>query len=138
MTSAILADCLAEADKARALAYFCAVANLRPAEGELATIGYECNLVPPTKATPAARRDPETPYYRILLSVRPTAGEGQLKMQPADKSIRWDAATATRGYAVKRLGVDIVITVLTDDEPLARALNAIFDRQVTAVLAQER
>ncbi|MCX5684485.1 MAG: hypothetical protein NT049_12475 [Planctomycetota bacterium] len=137
MVSAILADCLAEADKARALAYFCAVVNLRPAEGELASMEYECNLVPPTKAMPVARRDPETPYYRILLSVRPAAGESQLEMQNAEKSIRWDGATPTRGYAVRRIEVDIVITVLTDDQPLARALNAIFDRQVTAVLAQK-
>jgi hypothetical protein len=55
-------------------------------------------------------------------------------MDAADKSIRWDGTTATRGYTVKRMGVDIVVTVLTDDTPLARALNAVFDRQVTAVL----
>jgi len=134
MASAILADCLAEADKARALAYFCAVVNLKPAEGELATMEYESNLVPPTKASPAARRDPQTPYYRISLSVRPTSGEGQLKMHATDKSIRWDGASATRGYAVARLGVDIVITVLTDDEPFARTLSAIIDRHVTTVL----
>ena len=135
MASAILADCLAEADKARALAYFCAVADLKPDDGELAAMKYESNLVPPTKATPAARRDPQTPYYRVMLSVRPTRGPTQLEMNAADKSIRWDGATATRGYAVKRLGVDIVITVLTDDAPFARILNAILDREVTAALS---
>jgi hypothetical protein len=135
MTSAILADCLAETDKARALAYFCAVVKLNPAEGELAAMEYESNLVPPTKTSPAARQDPQTPYYRIRLSVRPTRGPTQLEMNAADKSIRWDGTSATRGYTVARLGVDIVITVLTDDEALARVLNAIFDREVTAALS---
>jgi len=135
MASAILADCLAEAAKARALAYFCALARLKPAEGELAAIRYESNLVPPTKASPAARQDPATPYYRVVLSVRPAGGEGQLVMDRAEKAIRWDGASATRGYTVKRLGADILITVLTDDEAFARALNAILDRHVTSVLS---
>jgi hypothetical protein len=134
MTSAILADCLAEADKARALAYFCAVVNLKPDNGELAAMKYESNLVPPTKTSPAARRDPQTPYYRVRLSVRPTRGPTQLERDATDKSIRWDGTSATRGYTVARLGVDIVITVLTDDEAFARVLNANFDREVTAAL----
>jgi hypothetical protein len=56
-------------------------------------------------------------------------------MDATDKSVRWDGTSATRGYTVARLGVDIVITVLTDDAPFARILNAILDREVTAALS---
>lgn len=135
MVSAILADCLAEADKARALAYFCAVVNLKPDEGELTAMRYESNLVPPTKVSPAARCDPAVPYYRVALSVRPTGAEGQLVVDRVEESIRWNGTSARRGYAVKRLGLDFIITVLTDDDAFARAMNAILDRQVTSVLS---
>jgi hypothetical protein len=135
MVSAVLADCLAESAKAPALAYFCAVARLTASESGAAAVDYECNLVPPTKASPAARQNPATPYYRIMLAVRPAAPPGQLAMERAENAIRWDGASPTRGYTAVRLGVDIVITVLTDDEPFARTLNAILDRQVTSVLS---
>jgi hypothetical protein len=97
-------------------------------------VEYEGNLVPPTQAAPAARLQPGLPYYRVMLSVRPAAGQGQLVMGRADKSIQWDGTSVTRGYTVERLGVDIVITVLTDDAAFARAVNAILDRHVTSVL----
>ena len=134
MVSAILAECQAEAGKVPALAYFCALAKIKPADGDLAAVEYEANLVPPTQASPAARLQPGLPYYRVALSVRPAAGQGQLVMGRADKSIQWDGTSATRGYTVERLGVDIVITVLTDDAAFARAVNAIMDRHVTSVL----
>ncbi|MBE3097128.1 MAG: hypothetical protein IMZ44_08350 [Planctomycetes bacterium] len=134
MVSAILADCQAEAGKVPALAYFCALAKIKPAEGDLAAVAYEGNLVPPTPTSPAARLQPGLPYYRVALAVRPAAARGQPVMSRADRSIQWDGASAARGYTVERLGVDIVITVLTDDAAFARAVNAIVDRQVTSVL----
>jgi hypothetical protein len=135
MVSAILADCQAEAGKVPALAYFCALVKLQRHEGELAALDYEGNFVPPTQASPAARQDPGLPYYRVMLSVRPGGGEGQLVMGRAGKSVQWDGTSTTRGYAVERLGVNIVITVLTDDDAFARALAAILDRHVTSALS---
>jgi hypothetical protein len=110
-------------------------AHLRREATELARIEYTQNLVPPTKTQPAAREDPQHPYYRFHLSVRPTTAEHQLDMDTADRAIKWDGASVTRGYTVKRLGVDIVVTVLSDDAAFVAALNDVVDREITRVLA---
>ena len=135
----VLAECAraAEAEKLEPLRYFCEKAKIQTAEGAPLRVSFESNLIPPTKAQPAGRVDSEYPYYRVGLSIRPIGPEGQLDMTVADRAIQWDGASSTRGYIVNRLGVEIVLTVLSDDAKFVKALNAILDREITHILGGE-
>jgi hypothetical protein len=138
MVSRILAESAraAQAEKLEPLCYFCEKAEIRTAKHAPLTVNFESNLVPPTKGGPAARKDPQYPYSRVLLLVRPVGPEGQLKMAEADQAIKWDGTSSTRGYKVKRLGVEIVVTVLSDDAKFVKTVNGILDQEISRTLRE--
>ena len=134
MVCRILAECLRESEKTESLQRVLAGVPTGPPHQQHMRIYCESNLVPPTKIAGAARKDPESPYYRVGLSVRPAGETGQLDLTVTDRSIRWDGKAAVRGYAVQRLGVEIGITVMSDDAEFVKAINAILDQEVSRAL----
>jgi hypothetical protein len=131
----ILAACGAE--PGQSLRAFAAAAQVGAGPSEVPVIRYESNVIAPTRNTPASRNDPARPYHQVLLSIRPIQSPGALDMTEADGAIRWDGREAARGYRVKRLEVEIVITVRSDEPEFVRGVNAIVDREVSAMLAQD-
>jgi|GEM_PF-2929079 len=136
MVSTMLAECFERSREVEGLGLLGTGTRLAPYEGELARIDYESNLIPPWKSRRAAAKNPERSYYKVLLSVLPAGLIGHLDMTVADRSIAWDGKESVRGYVVRRLGLDIVIEVTTNDKPFREALNAIFDREISRVLAE--
>jgi len=140
MFSHILADCKAGAEKLPALAGVCALARLTSGDEARAELHYDLNIVrrdDRERKITAAREDPSRPYYSVSLSIRPRATDIQLDMAEADKSIQWNGKDDLRGYLVRRLGVELVISVLTDDAAFRQAINDILDRQVSRALGHD-
>jgi len=134
MVSHIMTSCAAEHTQADSIARFCRSAELTDGRKGKPLISCADNLVPATKTKPAARQHPDRPYYEVALSVRPIDRSSQLKLAESDAFIRWDRQSSVYGVEVKRLNVEIVITVRSDDPDFAQRLNAIFTREITRVL----
>ncbi len=112
----------------------CGMANLKPQGDEHAAIRFERNVARPTPGAPPRRKDLARHYYEVVLRVRPADPAGRPGASAVNRAIRWNGRDATRTYFVKRLGVEISITVRSDDAVFGKAIHEIFDRHISQSL----
>ena len=111
---------------------------LTPRGAKLASIRYSRNAaLDARRKVRFVRQDAKRPYYYVDFSVFPSPkGEGQQARRPVGKSIKLNERGTVACFAVKQLGVDIRISLLSDDEPFRRTLAAAIEREVNRVLAR--
>lgn len=137
MICAVLKDCFDARETCPAMSDLCGRSKISPPdEHSRADLFWDSNAVPTERLkVEFTRKNPGDPYYCVRLSVQPIYPLPQLRMGPADKSIRWDGKSTVRGYEVKRLGVYVVVTVDSDDDVFRKTMNDILDREVSRVLS---
>ncbi len=77
----------------------------------------------------------DTSRYLVALSIQPIGPAEPPGIKEADQSIHWDGVSPSRSYRVKRLGVDILLEVRSQDQEFARKLNDFLERALTSVLS---
>ena len=109
---------------------------LTPQGAELASIRYRSNAAPDArKKVSFVREDAKRPYYYVDLSVVPSPKEeGQQVRVPVEKSIKLGDAGTVACFAIKRLGVDVRITLRSDDPAFLNVVGAAVEAELNRAL----